>query len=159
SLDALTPPQLAARLDQRFGLLTGGNRAAPPRQQTLSATIDWSYFLLTETQQRVFERLSVFAGGWTLEAAEVGGAGCGVAPDQVFNALLRLVRKSLVVRIDMPEGGTRYSLLETLREYALDKLHDRGAELEAIRQRHAAFYSELVKRLDPAAPTMLLPFS
>jgi predicted ATPase len=159
TLDALTPLQLATRLDQRFRLLTVGNRAAPLRQQTLSATIDWSYLLLDETEQRVFERVSVFANSWTIEAAEVVCIGDGVATEQVFSALLQLVRKSLVVRIEVPDGGTRYGLLETLREYALDKLHDRGAELAATKERHASYYSALVQRLDPAAPTTLLPFS
>ena len=109
-LDALTPHELASRLDQRFGLLTGGNRAALPRQQTLSATIDWSYQLLTETQRRVFERLSVFASGWTLDAAEVVCAGDGVAAEDVLDALLQLIRKSLVVRIDVRHGSARYGI-------------------------------------------------
>jgi predicted ATPase len=80
-LGALTPSELAHRLDQRFVLLTGGNRPALPRQQTLGATIEWSYVLLSETQQHVFERLSVFASGWTLEAAEAVCAGDGVGAD------------------------------------------------------------------------------
>ena len=103
-LDALTPDELARRLDQRFALLAGGNRVALPRQQTLSATIDWSYVLLSETQQRVFERLSVFANGWTLDAAEAVCAGDGVAAEDVLDAVLQLVRKSLVVRIDVRHG-------------------------------------------------------
>ena len=90
-----------SRLDQRFALLAGGNRVAQPRQQTLSATIDWSYVLLSETQRRVFERLSVFANGWTLDAAEAVCAGDGVAAEDVLDAVLQLVRKSLVVRIDV----------------------------------------------------------
>ena len=112
-------------------LLTGGNRAALPRQQTLGATIDWSYLLLTETQQRVFERLSVFASGWTLEAAEAVCAGDGVAAEDVLDALLQLIRKSLVVRIDVRHGTARYGLLETLRQYALGQAARRGAELAA----------------------------
>jgi len=158
-LDALTPDQLASRLDQRFALLTGGNRAALPRQQTLAATIDWSYQLLSETQQLVFERLSVFASRWTLEAAESVCAGDGVAADEVLDALLQLFRKSLVVKIDVRHGSPRYGLLETLRQFGWHKLLDRGAELAAIRERHAAYYSALVERLDPAWSTTLLPFS
>ncbi|MBV9602192.1 MAG: tetratricopeptide repeat protein [Chloroflexi bacterium] len=150
-LDALTPRQLAARLDRPFRLLTAGNRAAPPRQQTLTATIDWSYQLLSDTQRRVFERLSVFASGWTLDAAEAVCADENVPPEHVLEAVVQLVRKSLVVNI----GDERYHLLETLREYALDRLRARG-ELEAIRERHATYYSRLVERLDPAGSTRLL---
>jgi len=150
-LDALTPHQLAARLDRRFHLLTSGNRAAPPRQQTLTATIEWSYQLLSDTQRRVFERLSVFASGWTLDAAEAVCTDAGVAPEYVIDAIVQLVRKSLVVKI----GNERYRLLETLREYALERLVSRG-ELAAIRERHATYYSRLVERLDPAGSTRLL---
>ena len=96
--------QLAARLDQRFRLLTGGSRAALPRQQTLRATLDWSYDLLSEPERRLFNRLSVFAGGWTLEAAEAVCAGDGIEPEDVLDLLLRLVRKSLVVA----EEGRRW---------------------------------------------------
>jgi predicted ATPase len=155
-LDALTPDELATRLDQRFRLLTGGNRAALPRQQTLSATMDWSFMSLTETQQRVFERLSVFASGWTLDAAEVVCAGDGVASEDVLDALLQLIRKSLVVRLDDRARSARYGMLETLREYAFEKLQTRGAELSVTRERHATYYSALVQRVDPAAPTAVL---
>jgi non-specific serine/threonine protein kinase len=154
-LDALTPDQLATRLDRRFRLLTGGNRAALPRQQTLGAAIDWSYELLTDAQRRVFERLSVFANGWTLEAAEAICSSDDIAAEDVVDAVLQLVRKSLVTRID--DG--RYGLLETLREYASDKLHARGAEVSATRDRHAAFHSDLVKHVDPSSATQLLPYS
>src|SRR5688572_13452080 len=95
-LDALTPDQLATRLDRRFRLLIGGNRAALPRQQTLGAAIDWSYELLTDAQRRVFERLSVFASGWTLEAAEAICGSDDVAAEDVVDAVLQLVRKHLV---------------------------------------------------------------
>ena len=158
-LDALTPDQLTSRLDQRFRLLTGGNRAALPRQQTLRATVDWSYQLLTESQQLVFERLSAFASGWTLEAAEAVCFGDGVASEDVLDAVRQLVRKSLVVPIDIRHGSARFGVLETLREYAFEKLQSRCGELATIRERHAAYYSEVVQRLDPAAPTTLLPFS
>jgi non-specific serine/threonine protein kinase len=154
-LDALTPEQLATRLDWRFRLLTGGNRAALPRQQTLGAAIDWSYVLLTDIQRRVFERLSVFASGWTLEAAEAICSSDAVAAMDVVDAVLQLVRKSLVARID--DG--RYRLLETLRAYASDKLRSRGSELIATRDRHAAFYSDLVQHVDPSSATKLLPYA
>jgi len=158
-LDAFTPDELCSRLDRRFGLLTGGSRVALPRQQTLSATIEWSYVLLSEPQQRVFERLSVFANGWTLDAAEAVCAADGVSPTDVLDAVLQLVRKSLVMRIDARHRTARYQMLETLRQYAWDKLHQRGAEVDATRERHALYYSALVARLDPAGGTTLLPFS
>jgi predicted ATPase/DNA-binding XRE family transcriptional regulator len=152
-LDALTEDQLAMRLDQRFKILIAGNRAALPRQQTLGATISWSYELLSETQRRVFECLSVFASGWTLEAAEAVCSSDAVPSDDVVDAVLQLVRKSLVVRI----GDGRYGLLETLRDYALDKLRGCGTELPATRERHATYYSALVERLDIAGTTVLVP--
>ncbi|HEY1297130.1 MAG TPA: helix-turn-helix domain-containing protein, partial [Chloroflexota bacterium] len=93
----LSVEQLASRLDQRFQLLTGGNRAALPRQQTLEAAIDWSYALLTESERKLFTRLAVFAVDWDLEAAEVVCAGDGISRDQVVGLLLHLIDKSLVV--------------------------------------------------------------
>jgi non-specific serine/threonine protein kinase len=158
-LGALTPGELADRLDERFVLLTAGNRAALPRQQTLGATIDWSYLLLSNVQRRVFERLSLLANGWTLEAAEAVCAGEGVPTEQVLDSVLQLVQKSLIVKVD-PHGSGRYGTLETLRQYASQKLHQRdpSEELET-RERHAAYYSALMKRLDPALSTTLLPFS
>jgi non-specific serine/threonine protein kinase len=158
-LDALTLEQLASRLHQRFRLLTGGNRAGMARQQTLRATIDWSYQLLTETAMRVFERLSVFAIGWTLEAAEAVCAGDAVEADDVLDAVRQLVRKSLIVRIDDRRGAARYGLLDTLREYASEKLRNRDGEVRTFRERHAAYYANQVQRLDPAAPTTQLKFS
>jgi predicted ATPase len=154
-LDALSVQELATRLDRRFLLLTNGNRAALPRQQTLAAAVDWSYQLLTDAQRRAFERLSVFASGWTLEAAEAVCAGGELASEDVVHVVVQLVRKSLVVRI----GDGRYGLLETLREYALEKLRSRGGELEDTRERHASHYSALVEQLGPVAATRLLPFN
>jgi non-specific serine/threonine protein kinase len=158
-LDALAPSQLANRLDQRFELLTSGSRAALPRHQTLSATIEWSYSLLTEEQQLVFERLSVFASGWALEDAEVVCAGDRLRTADVLEAVLQLVRKSLVTRIEARDGGSRYGLLETVRQYAWDKLASRPSVLDTVRERHARYYSDLVERLDPAWQTNLLPFA
>jgi predicted ATPase len=158
-LDELTPEELARRLDGRFSLLSGGNRAALPRQQTLGATIDWSYQFLTLTQQRVFERLAVLANGWTLDAADAICAGDGLAAEDVLDAVLQLIRKSLVMRIDVRHGSARYGLLETLRRYAWEKLGERDGELATTRERHAAYYSALAQRLDPASATTLLPFS
>jgi non-specific serine/threonine protein kinase len=158
-LDTLTLEQVSSRLRQRFRLLTGGNRVGPARQQTLRATIDWSYQLLTETQRRVFERLSVFASGWTLEAAEAVCACDGVAADGVLDAVRQLVRKSLIVRVADRGGVARYGLLETLRDYASEKLRNRPGEVHTIGERHAAYYANQVQRLDPAAPTTQLKFS
>ena len=148
---ALSVEQIAARLDQRFRLLTGGSRASLPRQQTLAATVDWSYALLSPPERALFDRLAVFAGGFTLEAAEAMAADGGedansspdsadsLAPSDVSDLLTRLVDKSLVVADPEAAGTGRYRLLETLRQYAHDRLVARG-ELEEIRRRHAAYY-------------------
>jgi non-specific serine/threonine protein kinase len=138
----LPPRQLLARLDDRFRLLTGGSRAALPRQQTLRATVEWSYALLDDAERRLFGRLAVFAGGWTLEAAEAVGAdagGAGIAPHDVLDLLTRLAEQSLVETEAQPDGTARYRLLETLREYARERLAA-GGEAAALRERHAAHY-------------------
>ena len=126
--------QIASRLDDAFRLLTGGSRTALPRQQTLRAMIDWSYNLLTEEEQTTLQRLSVFMGGCTLEAAE---AVCGNADN--LELLTHLVDKSLVT-VDREHGeDTRYYLLETIRQYARDKLLESG-ETELVRARHLDFF-------------------
>src|SRR5262249_37757765 len=143
--------QVALRLDQRFRLLTGGSRAALPRQQTLSATLDWSYDLLSKPERREFEGLAVFAAGWTLEAAEAVCAGLGVAVEDLLYVLARLIRKSLVVANETADAAERYRLLETVREYARQKLLARGvAETYAARERHARFYSAMAEGMHPA---------
>jgi predicted ATPase len=116
-LAVLSLDQLATRLDDRFRLLTGRSRTALPRQQTLRATLDWSYDLLGEPERVLLQRLSVFASGWTLEAAEAICAGDGITPEEVLDLLAGLVAKSLVL---LEEGATdaRYRLLETVRQYA-----------------------------------------
>jgi predicted ATPase len=111
-LDALTVEQLAARLDKRFLLLTGGSRTTLPRQQTLVATLDWSYDLLSKPERRALERLAVFAGTWRLEAAEAVCASHDVADKDVLDLLGRLVRKSLVVVGEPGDGAKRFELLE-----------------------------------------------
>jgi non-specific serine/threonine protein kinase len=139
----MTAEQLASRLDQRFHLLTGGNRISLPRQQTLQATLDWSYTLLSRPERRLFERLSVFCGSWTLEAAEAVGTGRGVAARDALDLLAQLVRKSLVVARETDDGVARYAFLETVGEYARQKLTARGVvEITETRERHARFYSE-----------------
>src|SRR5206468_8644306 len=113
----LPPEQLLARLENCFRLLTGGSRTALERHQTLQAAVDWSYDLLVEQEKMLFNRLSVFAGGWTLEAAEQVCAGEGIESYDVLNLLTHLVDKSLVVVEEQPDGTARYRLLETLRQY------------------------------------------
>jgi non-specific serine/threonine protein kinase len=146
---SLPVEQIAARLDDRFRLLTGGTRTALPRQQTLRGSIDWSYDLLSEPERLLLGRLSVFAGGWTLEAAEAVGAGEGVEPGDVLDLLTRLVDKSLVAA-QTGEGGevARYGLHETIRQYAGEKLTERG-EAEAARRRHVRFYLGFVQANAP----------
>lgn len=149
-LDALTVEQLAARLDKRFLLLTGGSRTTLLRQQTLVATLDWSYDLLGKTERRVFERLAVFAGTWRLEAAEAVCASHDVADKDVLDLLGQLVRKSLVVGGEPGDGAKRFELLESVRDYARQKLLARGqAETTTVRERHAVYYSGLADRLHP----------
>jgi predicted ATPase/class 3 adenylate cyclase len=135
----LPVPQIAALLDQRFQLLTGGRRTAPERHQTLRATIDWSYGLLTGDEQRVFDCLAVFPASFDLAAAAaVMGAEAGAW--QVLDTLATLVTKSMVIpdRAHGPEA--RYRLLETLRQYGLERIRQRG-ELDAVRHRHARHFA------------------
>jgi predicted ATPase/class 3 adenylate cyclase len=140
--------QIAARLDDRFRLLTGGSRAAVARHQTLRATIDWSYELLTEPERAVLRRLSVFAGGATLEAAEAVCAGDAVDALDVLDCLGRLVEKSLVLS-DSKTSEARFRLLETVREYARARLVEAG-EAEATLRRHRDWYVALVDETSAA---------
>jgi predicted ATPase/DNA-binding SARP family transcriptional activator len=146
----LTPEQLTARLGDRFRLLTGGGRTALPRQQTLRATVDWSHDLLSEEERALFRRLAVFAGGFSLDAAEEVGAGEGLEPADVLDRLTGLVDKSLVVAeaheaAEARGGEARYRLLETLRQYAEDKLLQAG-EAAAVRDRHRDWCLALARR-------------
>jgi predicted ATPase/class 3 adenylate cyclase len=144
-IKAFTPQQVANRLDDRFRLLTGGSRTALPRQQTLRALIDWSHGLLSEPERVLLRRLSVFAGGWTLEAAEavcaddVGADGRPPLSNDVLDLLSRLVDKSLVVA-EEENGESRYRMLETIRQYAREKLLDSG-EGDAVHDRHLQFFA------------------
>ena len=141
--------QISKRLDDRFRLLTGGARTALPRQQTLRALIDWSYDLLSENERLLLRRLSVFAGGWTLEAAEEVCSGDGIEPDEVLDLLTQLVNKSLVVVMEpSPSGETRYRMLETIRQYAREKLLETGGG-EVVRDRHLAYFVKLVEQAEP----------
>jgi predicted ATPase/DNA-binding CsgD family transcriptional regulator len=147
-IEALTVDQVAARLDQRFRLLTDGSRTALPRQRTLRATLDWSYDLLSESERRLLGRLSVFAGGWTVEAAEAVCAGETIQPDGVLELLRRLVRTSLVAAEEGPDGAARYRLPETLRQYAYERLLANG-EAQAVSQLHAGYYLALAEHVGP----------
>ncbi len=146
----LAPEQIAARLVDRFRLLTVGTRTSLPQHQTLRAVMDWSYHLLSEGEQVLLRRLAVFAGSFPLEAAESSCAGGGVGEQDVFELLTRLVDKSLVVTEEHP-GTVRYRLLETVREYGREKLRDAG-EFATIHARHRDWYLALAER---AAPEIL----
>ena len=169
-LNVLSADQILARLDDRFGLLTGGARTAEPRHRTLAALLDWSHDLLGEDERRLFRRLAVFVGGWSLEAAErvcdeqpVAGSAndetgeqsastaSRLLPTRPLDLLAGLVDKSLVLAEEQgpPERRTvRYRMLETIREYALGQLVASG-ELAAMETRHGAFFLDLAERAEP----------
>ena len=141
----LAPDQILARLQDTFRLLTGGSRTAMPRHQTLRATMDWSYALLAPDEQHLLDLLSVFAGVFTLEAAE---ATCADSLESsVLDVLARLVDRSLVVMHEV-DGSARYALLEIVRQYAAERLRARGEEA-AQRRRHAQFIDQLLAEAEP----------
>ncbi|MER7723713.1 BTAD domain-containing putative transcriptional regulator [Streptomyces sp. NPDC096323] len=147
-LRMLGPQQIADRLDDRFRLLTSGSRTVLPRQQTLRAVVDWSWDLLAEDERTTLRRLSVFAGGCTLEAAE---AVCADGPRHardVAGLLGSLVDKSLVVAAPAADGQMRYRLLETVGEYATQRLDEAG-ERDAVERRHLVHFRELARTTDP----------
>ena len=150
-LSSMSLAQVAARLDQRFRLLTGGSRNAMPRQQTLQATVDWSFGLLTSHERETVTRLSVFAGGFDLEAAEAICASAEVDALDVLDLLGSLVDKSLVVA-DHSHQTVRYRLLETIRQYSAQELLRAAGEAEVIRirDRHARYYLAMAKAGGPA---------
>ena len=143
----LSVQQIAQRLDDRFHLLTGGSRTAEPKQQTLAAMLDWSYTLLSGAEQKVLQRLSVFTGGWTLEAAEVVCAGDGVETAEVMDVLSNLIDKSLVI-VDKADHKTRYRLLETIRQYAREKLAETDA-IDEIKTRHLNYFVQWAESVEP----------
>ncbi|MDE3089921.1 MAG: tetratricopeptide repeat protein [Chloroflexota bacterium] len=154
----LSVEQIAARLDDRFNLLTRGGRTALPRQQTLRATMDWSYDLLSEQERVLFRRLSVFAGGWTLEAAEYvcaeeeGSGGSEENPERsrrtpLLDLLSRLVNKSLVM-VDEQDGAAHYRMLETIRQYAREKLLESSGR-ENVCKQHLEFYLKFAEEAEP----------
>jgi predicted ATPase/class 3 adenylate cyclase len=142
---AMTPAELARRLEHNFAVLGTGHRGAVARQQTLRATIDWSFELLAGPEQVLLARLAVFAGGATLEAAEAVCGGDGIDPDAVFELLAALVARSLVVAEDQGPG-TRYRLLETIRQFGEEHL-DTAGEAERWRASHASYYAGLLPRV------------
>ncbi len=146
-LKILSADEIARRLNDRFRLLTGGSKAALPRYQTLRASLDWSYAMLSEAEKKLLERLSVFAGGWTLEAAEAVGCGEGIDSCDVLDLLSQLVNKSLVKVEVGEETRTRYGLLETVRQYAQEKLVESGWAGIA-RSQHQDYYVGLAERVD-----------
>jgi predicted ATPase/class 3 adenylate cyclase len=148
-IKVISVDEIAARLDDRFSLLTAGSRTAIPRHQTLRATIDWSYDLLVEPERILFRRLSVFTGGFTLEAAEAVGAFGELKQNDVLDLLGRLVDKSLVIVESTPVlDETRYRLLETIREYGREKLKE-IEETEKVHDQHLAYYVRLAQDSEP----------
>ena len=143
----LPPQEIAARLDDRFSLLSSANRRALPRHQTLRAAIDWSYGLLSEPERELFGRLSAFAGGFTLEAAEEVCGGEGAERTDVLELLSHLVDQSLVVPED--SGHARFRMLETLRRYAGERLAESGAGSRRWQRRHAEYFLRLAERAEP----------
>lgn len=147
---ALTVEEINARLGDQFRLLTGGDRAALPRQKTLRGALDWSWDLLTEPEKVLLSRLSVFAGGWTLEAVESICAGGGVEEAEILDLITTLVDKSLVIAEKREGGTTRYRSLETVRQYGRDRLAECGEpEVAAVCTRHQKYFSELASKRIP----------
>jgi predicted ATPase/class 3 adenylate cyclase len=145
---ALSPHDIAAKLDERFRLLRGGRRTTMERHQTIRATVEWSYSLLDTRDRLVFERLSVFMGGFDVSAAEGVAADAEVEAWDVVDALTSLVAKSMVVADEEPSGAVRYSMLETLRQYALERLAEHG-DAALIYRRHAELFAEFAEQLGP----------
>ena len=144
---SMTVEEIDARLEHRFALLTGGARTVPPRQQTLRAAIDWSYDTLTENERSVFCAMAVFAGGWTLEAAQ------GVWPDEtkdrdgLLDILTSLADKSLVLTEERA-SATRFRLLETVQQYALERLQQIGSDSD-LRKRHFVYFFDFARKAEP----------
>ncbi len=150
---ALSVEEILNSLHDRFRLLTGGARKAVRRQQTLRASVDWSYALLTEPERILFRRLSVFTGGFDLAATQAVVGDRDVERHQVLDQLMLLVDKSLVAAKNIG-GATRYRLLETVRQYALERLGESG-EADDVRTRHRDYYAALAAQLDTLAPAGL----
>jgi predicted ATPase/DNA-binding SARP family transcriptional activator/DNA-binding CsgD family transcriptional regulator len=148
-VEALSVEQISQRLKDSLKLLTGGSRTATPRHRTLRGTLNWSHELLPQDERVLFRRLSAFAGGWTLEAAETVGAGGGIEEEDVLELLSNLMDKSLVVTEVKAAHVVRYRMLEPVRQYARERLEESG-EVEAIQRRHAEFFLVLAEEAEPA---------
>ncbi len=146
-LNILSVEQILARLADRFRLLTGGSRTALPRQQTLRAVMDWSYGLLAEPERAVLRRLSVFVGGFTLEAAEAVSGNGDVDAGNILDLIAHLADKSLIIADDQ-DGGMRYRLLETVRQYGRDRLLEED-DAAKVRTRHRNFFLALAEDAEP----------
>jgi predicted ATPase/DNA-binding CsgD family transcriptional regulator len=147
-LGALTVEQVAQRLEVSLDVLKGASVAADPRHQTLRATLDWSYELLSQPERKLYGRLSVFTGGFSLEAAEAVGATDDIEQHEVLESLLSLVDKSLVVAEAANEGRMRYRMLEPVRQYGLERLEMSG-EVQEVRRRHAGYFLALAEEAEP----------
>jgi len=147
-MDVFAPEQLSERLHRALVLLTSAEREKDPRHQSLEATLDWSYDLLAEPERRLFARLSVFAGAFSLEAAEAGGAANGIETTDVLKPFLSLVDKSLVIAEAAHDGGMRYRMLEPVRLYGHERLEESG-EAEEVRRLHAEFFLSLAEEAEP----------
>ena len=144
----LTPAQIARRLDDAFRLLTNGSRTALPRHRTLRATMDWSHALLGEREQILLRRLSLFAGGFTLEAAEAVCTGALLEADDILDGVSALVDRSLVI-MEPGDGIARYRLLETVRQYGVERL-DEADERAAFERRHAEYFLAMIEQAAPS---------
>jgi predicted ATPase len=144
----LSLEQISERFEGSLELLTHGGRTAAPRQRTIRGTLDWSYELLCERERKVFGRLSVFVGGWALEASEAVVSGGGIEETEVLELLSGLVEKSLVVAEPTADGGVRYRLLDPIRQYALEKLEQSG-ELGDVRRAHAEYFLAVAEEVEP----------
>ena len=145
----LSMEQIVERLEQSFHLLTGGSRTALPHQQTLKATIDWSYNLLAPAERTLLLRLSIFSGGWTLEAAEAVCSGMDSLPvEDILDVLGRLSDKSLILVETDQRGGRRYHMLDTIRQYAHDRLVETGGD-SAVRGRRLDYFLRLAEQAEP----------
>ena len=145
-IDTIGVRGVAAQLDERFRLLTGGRRTAPPRHRTLRATLDWSYGLLSEPERAVLRRLAIFVGGFTFHAASAVAADMEQAESEFIDLVVELVAKSLVA-VEVNGAEPRLRLLDTTRAYTLDKLTESG-EREQLARRHAEYYRNLFERAE-----------
>jgi len=144
----LSPDQIAVRLNDRFQLLTSGNRTALPRHQTLQAVMDWSFNLLNDKERLLLQRLAAFSGGWNLDAAEAVCSDEQLDTNEILDLLSNLVNKSLVIKDGERDGKARYRMLETIKQYAQYVLRKSGAEAKT-QERHCAYFLKLANAANP----------